>query len=213
MDNEVPGLPGHLHGRDRAGCHLDARRRATLAREVELPQGVDDAFWPLLGYCCGSVCGTEIPLILGLETTAAGPDELKAFGAAFAPVASAMMFHIAGVTPEADGQGPERQMRIGLGDLRRAWDVLNTAASTEVGLVSLGNPHFSLNECARLAALVRGRTKSVDVAVIVTCGRAVHEAACQPGYVAKAEAFASILSPTPAGACSVNRWSLRRCGR
>jgi cis-L-3-hydroxyproline dehydratase len=172
-----------------AGCHLDAGRRAILALEVEMPTGADDAFWPLLGYCCGSVCGTEIPLILGLETSAAGPDELKAFGAAFATVAAAPMFHIAGVTPEADGQRPERQVRIGLGEPRRAWDVLNTAASTEVGLVSLGNPHFSLSECARLAALVQGRTKSADVAVIVTCGRAVHEAARQAGHVAAAEAF------------------------
>lgn len=172
-----------------AGCHLDAGRQATLALEVEMPTGADDAFWPLLGYCCGSVCGTEIPLILGLEKTAAGPDELKAFGAAFATVAAAPMFHIAGVTPEANEQRPKRQVRIGLGDLRRAWDVLNTAASMEVGLVSLGNPHFSLSECARLAALVQERTKSADVAVIVTCGRAVHEAARQAGHVAAAEAF------------------------
>ena len=121
-----------------------------------MPTGADDAFWPLLGYCCGSVCGTEIPLIRGLETSAAGPDELKAFGAAFATVAAAPMFHIAGITPEADEQRPERQVRIDLSELRQAWQVLNTAASPEVGLVSLGNPHFSLDECARLAALVRG---------------------------------------------------------
>lgn len=172
-----------------AGCHLDAGRRATLALEVEMPTGADDAFWPLLGYCCGSVCGTEIPLIRGLETSAAGPDELKAFGAAFATVAAAPMFHIAGVTPEAVEQHPERQVRIGSSELREAWQVLNTAASLEVGLISLGNPHFSLEECARLAALVRGRTKSANVAVVVTCGRAVHEAASRAGHVEVAEAF------------------------
>jgi predicted aconitase/predicted aconitase with swiveling domain len=172
-----------------AGCHLDAGRRATLALEVEMPTGADDAFWPLLGYCCGSVCGTEIPLIRGLETSAAGPDELKAFGAAFATVAAAPMFHIAGVTPEAVEQHPERQVRIGSSELRQAWQVLNTAASLEVGLISLGNPHFSLEECARLAALVRGRTKSANVAVVVTCGRAVHEAASRAGHVEVAEAF------------------------
>ena len=172
-----------------AGCHLDAGRRATLALEVQMPEGVDDSFWPLLGYCCGSVCGTEIPLIRGVETSAAGPDELKAFGAAFATVSAAPMFHIAEITPEAEEQRPERQVRIGLGELRQALEALNTAALTEVGLVSLGNPHFSLSECARLAALVRGRTKSADVAVIVTCGRNVHEAARQAGHVAEAEAF------------------------
>jgi predicted aconitase/predicted aconitase with swiveling domain len=172
-----------------AGCHLDSGRRATFALEVEMPAGRDDSFWPLLGYCCGSVCGTEIPLILGLETSAAGPDELKAFGAAFATVAAAPMFHIAGITPEADEQRTERQLRIGLGELRQAWEALNTAESPEVELVSLGNPHFSLSECARLVTLVRGRTKSPDVALVVTCGRAVHEAASVAGHVAEAEAF------------------------
>ena len=83
-----------------------------------MPAGADDAFWPLLGYCCGSVCGSEIPLIRGLEMSAAGPDELKAFGAAFATVAAAPMFHIAGITPEANEQKPERQVRIGLEELR-----------------------------------------------------------------------------------------------
>lgn len=172
-----------------AGCHLDAGRQATVALEVEMPKGADDAFWPLVGYCCGSVCGNEIPLILGLEKTAAGPDELKAFGAAFATVAAAPMLHIAGITPEANGQMPERHVQIGLGQMRRAWDELNTAASMEVGLVSLGNPHFSLSECARLSALVQERTKSADVEVIVTCGRAVHDAARQAGHLAAAEAF------------------------
>jgi cis-L-3-hydroxyproline dehydratase len=172
-----------------AGCHLDAGRRATLVLDVEMPEGADDAFWPLLGYCCGSVCGTEIPLIRGLETSAAGADELKALGAAFATMAAAPMFHMAGVTPEADSQRPERQLRIGLSELRQAWEVLSTATSPEIGLVSLGNPHFSLEECARLAALVRGRIKSPNVAVVVTCGRAVHEAATQAGHVEVAEAF------------------------
>jgi predicted aconitase/predicted aconitase with swiveling domain len=172
-----------------AGCHLDAGRRATLALDVEMPEGADDAFWPLLGYCCGSVCGNEIPLIVGLEGSAAGPDELKAFGAAFATMAAAAMFHIAGITREADAQRLERRLRIGLSSLRQAWEELNTAASTEVGLVSLGNPHFSLDECTRLAGLVRGRTKSPDVAVLVTCGRAVHHAAVRAGHVEVAEAF------------------------
>ncbi len=36
---------------------------------------------------------------------------------------------------------------------------------------------------------MRGRTKSADVALVVTCGRAVHDAASQAGHVAEAEAF------------------------
>lgn len=173
----------------RAGCHLDAGRQATLALEVELPVGADDAVWPLLGYCCGSICGGEIPLLLGLEASAPGPDDLKAFGAAFATTAAAPMFHIAGVTPEAAAQRPSRRLRIGRAELHRAWTELDTGASSEIELVSLGNPHFSPAECARLAALLRGRRKGPGVAVIVTCGRDVYDVAARAGHVAAAEAF------------------------
>ena len=172
-----------------AGCHLDAGRCAALEIVVERPNGADDSYWPLLGYCCGALSGSEIPLIAGLETSGAGPDELKAFAAAFATTAGAPMFHMCGVTPEASGQAPARRVRIGRTELQRGWKDLNTATERRIGLVSFGNPHLSLNECRRLAALMDRRTKAPEVAVIVTCGRDVHDAASKAGYVAAIEAF------------------------
>jgi cis-L-3-hydroxyproline dehydratase len=172
-----------------AGCHLDAGRRATLELAVERPDGADDSYWPLLGYCCGAACGSEIPLILGLETSGAGPDDLKAFGAAFATTAAAPMFHISGLTPEAAGQAPSRRLRITRTELQRGWKELNTATERTIGLVSFGSPHLSLNECRRLAMLMDNRTKAPDVVVIATCGRNVHDAAARAGYVAAIEAF------------------------
>jgi predicted aconitase/predicted aconitase with swiveling domain len=172
-----------------AGCHLDAGRCATLEIGVERPNGADDSYWPLLGYCCGALCGSEIPLIAGLEATGPGPDELKAFAAAFATTAAAPMFHMSGVTPEASGQAPSRRVRISHTELQHAWNKLNTAAERRIGLISFGNPHLSLNECRRLAALMDKRTKAPEVVVIVTCGRDVHDAASKAGYVAAIEAF------------------------
>jgi cis-L-3-hydroxyproline dehydratase len=172
-----------------AGCHLDAGRCATLEIVVERLNGADDSYWPLLGYCCGALCGSEIPLIAGLKASGPGPDELKAFTAAFATTAAAPMFHMSGVTPEASGQAPSRRVRIGRTELQRGWKKLNTATERRIGLVSLGNPHLSLNECRRLAALMDKRTKATEVAVILTCGRDVHDAASKAGYVAAIEAF------------------------
>ncbi len=173
----------------KAGCHVDAGRRAVLAIDVLLPEGADDAFWPLAGYCCGLLAEGDIPLIRGLEASRPSRDDLKAFGAAFATVAAAPMFHIAGVTPEANGQAPERRVMLDAEGLRRGWDELNSSGEAEIGLVSLGNPHFSLAECGRLAELVEGRRRSPAVPVVVTCGRAVYDAAVQAGHVARAEAF------------------------
>ncbi len=183
-----------------AGCHLPAGRHATLRLDLAPlgePDGKpDDALYPLLGYHVGLLCGDEIPVIAGLEGAAPGADDLKAFGAAFATTSAAPMFHIAGVTPEAataeqalGGHAPKRTIRIEAADLLRAWRELNSAREPRVDLISLGNPHFSFDECARLAAFCAGRRKHPGVALVITCGRAIHDRARRAGHVAALEAF------------------------
>ena len=56
-------------------------------------------------------------------------------------------------------------------------------------LVALGNPHFSLAECARLgelcrSATARGEAKHAGVTFVVTTGRQTLAAAREAGYVA-----------------------------
>ncbi|MDH4555652.1 DUF521 domain-containing protein [Pseudomonas sp. BN417] len=178
------------------GSHSDEGRRATLCIEVTPPEGFDDAFYPLLGYHVGLLCGSEIPVVCGLERAAPDLDDLKAFGAAFATTSAAPMFHIVGVTPEARdaaqalGNLPARRsLRVVPADLARTWCELDRAPETEVQLVSLGNPHFSFSECARLAELCVGRRKHPGTALVITLGRAIHKRALDAGYVATLEAF------------------------
>ncbi|WP_263145620.1 aconitase family protein [Pseudomonas sp. RIT-PI-AD] len=178
------------------GCHLAEQRHASLCLELPPLDGLDDAFYPLLGYHVGLLCGSEIPVICGLERARPDSDDLKAFGAAFATTSAAPMFHIAGVTPEAatrdqalGGQAPAKTLRIALADLLESWRELDSADDARVDLVSLGNPHFSFDECARLAALCAGRRKHEAVALVITCGRAIHERAREAGHVAALEAF------------------------
>ncbi|OJD37398.1 uncharacterized protein BKCO1_7000157 [Diplodia corticola] len=187
-----------------AGPHVESNRLATVC--IRLPNAllhVDDSFYPALGYCVGGVAANRIPVILGLAEDGHLPpstDDLKAFGAAFATLSSAPMFHMVGVTPEAatleDAVGGEGNdvpvVDLDMKDLACAWDTLNSAdrnARRPIDLVSLGNPHFSLSEIRKLAALCRGRRKDGRVAVIVTCGRSTHGLATQAGLVAELEAF------------------------
>jgi len=178
-----------------AGCHVASHRRAGLRIDLPKLNGLDDAFYPLLGYHVGLVAGNRIPVIVGLEQAAPSQDDLKAFGAAFATTSSAPMFHIAGVTPEAatvdDATGGVSvpAIDISIEDLQRSWDELDSAPDAAVDLVSLGNPHFSYRECETLAALCRGRAKHQAVTVIVTCGRATHDRARETGVLAELERF------------------------
>ena len=184
----------------RSGSHLDEGRHARLLIEVETPQDADDSFWPLLGYHVGLLAGSDIPLLCGLERSAADSDALKAFGAAFATTSAAPMFHIAGITPEAPdvasalgGKAPSKHLRVSIADLLGSWWELNSAESTRVELVALGNPHFSAGELAALAQLCEGRSIHPETALVVTCGRAVHEQATAAGHVATLERFGACL--------------------
>jgi predicted aconitase/predicted aconitase with swiveling domain len=178
------------------GCHLTQQRLATLRIDVPDVGALDDSFYPLLGYHVGLLCGANIPVICGLEHKSPTLDDLKAFGAAFATTSAAPMFHIAGVTPEATtlelalgGHPPDKTLRISERDLLHSWRELNSAQSPEVDAVTLGNPHFSLSECATLARLCEGLRKLDRVAVVITCGRAILERAQLAGHVATLESF------------------------
>lgn len=184
-----------------SGCHLDEQRLAKLQVNANPCPGSDDAFWPLLGYYVGKVAGSEIPLICGLEETSPSTSDLKAFGAAFATTASAPMFHIRGVTPEALSIGPSRlDLEVHVithKELKDSWVQLYTASDASVGLVSLGNPHFSFEEFASLAELCSGRQKDNQVELVITTSRAVRDKATAAGFVDIVESFgASIITDT-----------------
>lgn len=188
----------------RAGCHLDSGRRATLRIDIAAPEGVDDAWWPLLGYCAGLLSGSDIPVLCGLDASAPTIDDYKAFGAAFATSSGAPMFHIAGCTPEAPtaaaacgGVAPRRSITVSRADLVAAWRALDSAAAAPIQLVALGSPHLSLSECARLADLCAGRRAHPQTRVILTLGRHVEAQARAAGHLDRIETFgATIVTDT-----------------
>lgn len=179
------------------GCHLSAARHAQGV--IRMPPGLtglDDAAWALLGYHVGLLADSRVPVVTGLERANPSSDDLKGFSAAFATTASAPMFHLVGITPEAGsleealgGARPQFDLQVTPDDLLGAWHELNSATRAEVDLVALGNPHFSTTEFAALANLCRGRHKHPDVAVVVTCGRDVLARARTAGDIDPIEAF------------------------
>lgn len=172
-----------------SGVYQDAPRRAGLILDVTLPDGIDDAFWPLIGYLAGKKAPDSIPLLRGLAAAHPGRDDLKALCAAFGTSSAAPMLHIEGVTPEAAGAAlPDAACKtITLADMRAAWASLN-AGPAAVELVAFGSPHFSLTECQRLAAELAGRPRHDATQVIVTAGHAVIAQARADGTLARLEA-------------------------
>jgi len=180
----------------KAGCHLPGNRYAALRIDVPAPKGADDAYYPLLGYHVGLLCGTQIPVLCGLEKSGLTSDDMKAFGAAFATSSAAPMFHIVGATPEAPdattalgGKAPVQCFTVSLQDLQHSWRELSSSPEPTVDLVALGNPHFSATECRALARLLQGRQRHPATQTVLTLGRAVKEQALANGDIAVLEAF------------------------
>ena len=87
-----------------------------------------------------------------------------------------------------------KAIRIGHDDFLRAWREFNSG-SQNVDLVSLGSPHFSLEEMRKFAALMQGRALDKNVSVIITLGRAVLEAARAEGLVFQLESAGMRILP------------------
>lgn len=168
-----------------AGLHLDENRRATVLVTLD---GLSDAvmdepdLFALLGFWLGPKLGAAVCAIDGLPDDATEP-QLKALGAAGASSGSMALFHAIGITPEAPtradacgGIEPAVVLAPTTDDLRVERERLTTAAGTELAAVSLGTPHYGVEECGLLVELLDGRRIAPGLEVYVATGRSVlHE--------------------------------------
>jgi hypothetical protein len=156
-------LSAGLTGRTpRYGFHLDAQRQATVRMRVDWkPVTLND--WGALGGVIGRLAGNywAVPVVEGLEAAAPGSDGLKHFGAAMASFGSSALFHLVGITPEADrleAVGGDRlpvAHRIGEKEVRALQNAF--AGEKDVDVVVFSAPQLSLYELSQLADLCDGR--------------------------------------------------------
>lgn len=174
-----------------AGLHTDAGRRATLGIDVTVPDPWldEDLLYVGIGLVLGRLAGNEVSTLVGLDDRA-DEDRLKALGAAAASSGAVGMFHVAGVTPEADDLGARPERWVGI-DSSSIVEALGWASGSRVrlGAVSIGTPHASSAELNRLAGLVDGKRTSVPF--YVNTGRDV--AAENEAAVRTIESFGAII--------------------
>jgi predicted aconitase len=161
------------------GLHLTENRVARAVVEiVSVPKDWDDEQVAVaVGHAIGRRCGGHVPAIVGLPR-AMSEDALKALGAAAASSGAVALFHVVGVTPEAPdletacgGLAPELRLQLAAEDLREAARSLSSATDgASLGAVSLGTPHFSIDQFARLMPLLDGERPVTDI--FVNCSRA-----------------------------------------
>ena len=189
-----------------AGLHLDAARAATIVFDLSDVPGellALDVAYPVLGHHIGKLVGSAVPVIVGAPA-GLSEDRLKAIGSAGASSGSLAMFHVVGSTPEAptltdalQGAAPTATHRVTVADLRIARDQLTTGITdgsdagrhgeVRLGAVSLGTPHYSVDEFGHLVEVLDDRRVHPDVHFYVNTGRSVlHEIGLR-GWTARLE--------------------------
>jgi predicted aconitase len=167
-------LSAGLTGRTpRYGYHLDEHRRATLLVEVAAtPRDLND--WGALGGIVGRLAGDywQVPALVGIDGVP-GSDAMKHFGAALASYGSVALFHMIGVTPEAQrmedviphGDVPTHD--VGAAEIRAFQDAYAQEIDA-VDLVVFSAPQLSLVEMRALADMLDGRRATIPLLAVTS---------------------------------------------
>jgi predicted aconitase len=162
------------------GLHLAENRHPAITFKVDA-RVVENNDFGALGKVIGEKieASKAIPYIRGI--TSATLENLKSFCASLATFGGAALFHMRGITPEAAlFTPPEEQSTITQSDLETAIHSLNDATDAEVDFVSLGCPHLSIQEIARISHLLEGR--QVKKEFWITTARPTKQIADRLGY-------------------------------
>lgn len=159
------------------GLHLWENRQPNVKINVDADLVFNSDFGAL-GYYVGKQVKNEIPYFTGIKN--ADTDQLKALGAAMAASGAVALYHVEGLTPEADLVEKKNLETISVGEkeIKETYDKLNSDKKPDI--VILGCPHSSLREISRLAEKLEG--KHLKKPIWICTSRMVKEAAIRMGY-------------------------------
>ena len=159
------------------GLHLWEKRQPTVKVDVDFDLNYNSDFGAL-GYFVGKQVKNKIPYFTGIKS--ANTDQLKALGAAMAASGAVALYHVEGLTPEADlvkKKGLET-ISVGKKEIKETYGKLNTGKKPDI--VIFGCPHASLREISALADRLDG--KRLKKPVWICTSRMIKEAAERMGY-------------------------------
>lgn len=179
-----------LTGRTPAyGFHLDEVRAGSFLVDLRAHMR-DFADWGALGKIVGHPHQDyfAVPVIDGVKRMPSS-DELKHLGASLASYGSMAMFHMVGVTPEAQtrdiafrSKQLQETMVVTDADIQAVYDAYSYKDGG-ANIVVFSGPQLSLFEMQHLAELFEGRQVAAGMSAVVTTNHMVYCDAKRLGYV------------------------------
>jgi predicted aconitase len=157
----------------RWGNHIPENRGGTHL--VRVADRVDDLLdWDLLGMAVGTrMPPSAVPVIQG-DFSRVTFTRLRQFCTSLAVTSNCEICHIVEITPEARsvadalrGRPADAEIRIADQDLGPAYEAVCDPGEGEVTLVSLGCPHYDIEQIKRVAAALEGKRISPHVHFMV----------------------------------------------
>ena len=161
------------------GYLIDENRRGTHLFKIRMPSSILSTYdkWCALGFHIGSIAGSEVPVIDGINTHR--QDWLIGFGAALATSGSVTLYHIPGVTlgthtieDAFKGFRPKEIYDITENDIEKVYENLTTIRhGDKIDFVTLGCPHYKLEQIRYVAEKLKGQKVQGDVRFWVCTNR------------------------------------------
>lgn len=159
------------------GLHLWENRQPNIKIDVNADLNYNSDFGAL-GYYVGKQVKNKIPYFSGIKD--ANTDQLKALGAAMAASGAVALYHVEGLTPEADlvEKKDLEKITVDKKEIKETYDKLNTGKNPDI--VIFGCPHASLREISALSNKLEG--KHLKKPIWICTSRIIKEAAERMGY-------------------------------
>ncbi|MHA2142045.1 MAG: aconitase X catalytic domain-containing protein [Candidatus Thorarchaeota archaeon] len=170
------------------GFHLDKNRVAQVGYLVESELKNTDEFG-LLGKVIGDRTGKKIPYITGISHSTT--DQLMSFCASVATYGGVALFHMEGITPNRTTI-PDITETVTKQDLEKARQELDDE-DAEIDFISVGCPHASINDIAKIAEMLDGKKVADGKTVWITTAKPTKDVAIKMGYYDKIERAGAYL--------------------
>lgn len=152
----------------RYGLLLEENRRASVYVNVER-EIADEFDFSLLGWAAAKKIGRDVPLFRG--GFRASTEGLINLGAELNTAGRVPLFHVEGVTPEAEfarrGTGTIRELTVTDRELAEAEEKLLGTAAGAKGVI-LGCPHYSLSQICLVHRRLAGRKAGIPVWILTS---------------------------------------------
>jgi predicted aconitase len=159
------------------GLHLWENRQPNVIIKVNTDLIYNSDFGAL-GFLVGKKVKNKIPFFTGINN--ADTDQLKSLGAAMAASGAVALYHVDGLTPEADLTSIKNleTIEIGKKELNDTYDKLNSNEKPDI--VIFGCPHASLREISLICEKIKG--KKLKKPIWICTSRLMKEAADRMGF-------------------------------